>query len=63
MVDVVSVWATRGISVAVSSIFGLSPAGEVAVDGYEVSFLDAEEVPDDVLGHVAVEVLAGEDVH
>ena len=36
---------------------------EVAVDSDQVSFLYPEEIPDDVLGFVSVEVLAGEDVH
>ena len=36
---------------------------EVAIDSDQVSFLYPEEIPDDVLGFVSVEVLAGEDVH
>ena len=36
---------------------------EVAVDGDDVAFGHTEEFPDDVLGGVCVEVLAGEDVH
>lgn len=41
----------------------VSVAWKVAIDSHEISLFYSEEIPDDFLGFVSVEVLAGEDVH
>ena len=36
---------------------------EVAIDSDDVAVLNSEEIPNDILGFISIEVLAGEDVH